>query len=236
MRYNARMAKRMEYHRETPLSREEVRACDAAALKRYGISGIVLMENAGGAAAREALAMLTEPRHSKVCILAGTGNNGGDGFVVARHLYNAGVTVDVLVCGARDRIGGDGKVILEIIEKMGLSIHWLEEKTAKERIAEICGGADLLAAGLRGTGTAGEPRGVVREAIEAVNAAGKPILSLDIPSGLDCDTGEPLGAAVRAERPVPFAANKKGFLNPSSKPYTGTVIVASIGIDVSLLV
>ncbi|KPK73483.1 MAG: hypothetical protein AMJ79_15120, partial [Phycisphaerae bacterium SM23_30] len=89
------------------LSRDEVRNCDRVALENFEIKGLVLMENAGAAAARLILSELAPDRTARICIIAGTGNNGGDGFVVARHLANAGVAADVVICGDRERIKGD---------------------------------------------------------------------------------------------------------------------------------
>ena len=222
------------------LSREQVRACDAIAIKRFGIEGLVLMENAGGGAARMILSLLSEPPRALVVIVAGTGNNGGDGFVVARHLANEKVGVDVIICGSRQRITGDALSNLAIIEKMKLPLTFIDETTSKVVAAELASrlkGADIIVDAMLGTGAAGPAREPIRTAIETVNqnADGKTIVALDIPSGLDCDSGRPLEIAVRAQHTVTFAAMKKGFQSLDAAPYTGAVTVASIGIDTSLL-
>ncbi len=227
-----------EHHtKELVLTREAVRGCDTAAIERYAMEGIVLMENAGGAAARYADGLLGGKPGAKVCVLAGTGNNGGDGFVAARHLYNLGYRVEVLVLGERERIRGDALSNLRIIERMELPLFYpAGQPAAVERELEArAGDGDLLVDALLGTGTAGPAREPIRTAIAVINRLGRPVLALDIPSGLDCDTGQPLGEAVRAGYTVTFAALKKGFENPMAREYTGKVTVASIGIKTELL-
>jgi NAD(P)H-hydrate epimerase len=213
------------------LTRRQVRSCDQIAIERYGINGLVLMENAGAAAAREILAMFDDPANARVCIVAGPGNNGGDGFVVARHLFNSGLAVELVICGSSERIAGDAKANFDIVQKMGLPIHPADD----EKIASCIASANLIVDALLGTGTAGPPRAPIRSVIAALNASKKTIVALDIPSGLDCDTGEPLEITVRADLTITFAANKRGFLNPAAAAYTGKVVVASIGIHTALL-
>ena len=220
------------------LSREEVRNCDRVAIERYGINGLVLMENAGSAAARWVLQQIRGIDQPEVCIVAGPGNNGGDGFVVARHLYNAGVTVHLLLFGTRERFRGDALANLVVLENMGAPIEQIAELDAEGVSAALrtaAAKAEIVVDALLGTGTAGPPREPIRTAIRVINQLSKRVLALDIPSGLDCDSGERLGSAVRAEHTVTFAAMKKGFLNLAAAEFTGTIEVASIGIDARLL-
>jgi hydroxyethylthiazole kinase-like uncharacterized protein yjeF len=221
------------------LSRTEVRACDVVAIEHFGIPGVVLMENAGVNATRLILSRLSQIHNPRVCIVAGIGNNGGDGYVVARHLHNASVQVDVLICGSRDRIQGDAQTNLCIIEKMALPIRYLaaaEPSLVAEAIETSCRPAHLLVDALLGTGAAGTPREPVYTAIETINRLDKPVVALDIPSGLDCDTGCPMGSAIRAAATITFAAMKKGFLSSVAARFTGEITVASIGIDTRLLI
>jgi NAD(P)H-hydrate epimerase len=219
------------------LSREEVRRCDRIAIEQYEINGLVLMENAGIGAAREVFSMLENPQ-DRVCILAGPGNNGGDGYVVARHILNTGGSVRVLLCCQRSRIKGDALSNLVILEHMAAPIIHLPVDNL-DKTLEICAQelnqSNLIVDALLGTGTSGPPREPIRSIIELVNQVSLPVLALDIPSGLDCDTGEVLGTAIRARRTVTFAAMKKGFLQSHAQPYTGLVQVVSIGIDARLL-
>ncbi|UCF17218.1 MAG: NAD(P)H-hydrate epimerase [Phycisphaerales bacterium] len=214
------------------MTREQVRAVDAWAINELGIPGVVLMENAGRGCAefiRDKLADVAEP---KVCIFCGTGNNGGDGYVIVRHLVNNGFCVTVVVCGDRTKIKGDAKINLDILDRMGLSVEQLNpaDDNVDARVKEFTAGADMIVDSLFGTGLSGRIRDDYRRLIECINAGGCPILAVDIPSGLDCDTGRPLGIAVRASWTVTFVAVKKGFTCAQSTHYTGEVFVASIGI------
>jgi NAD(P)H-hydrate epimerase len=215
------------------MSREEVRAVDSWAINEVGVPGVVLMENAGRSCAeliREKLSGVARP---KAVIFCGTGNNGGDGYVIARHLLNGGYKVVVAICGDYEKIRGDARINLDIIEKLRHPIERLDPKGEgiAARVKELCEGADMIVDGLFGTGLAGELRGGYREVIEDINEQDCPILAVDIPSGLDCDTGEPLGAAIKADYTVTFVAAKKGFANPAARKYTGAVYVASIGVE-----
>lgn len=218
------------------LSRDQVRACDRIAMERYQINGLVLMENAGGAAARQVLSLLEKRVHPRVAILAGTGNNAGDGFVVARHLNNSDIDLDILILGSRDKYKGDALSNLRIIERMNLPITTVEMEDVQARYNEIkkhLEPIDLIVDAMLGTGTSGEPREPIKTAIHVINeyVDSKTIVALDIPSGLDCDSGKPLEIAVRADHTITFAALKKGFLSPDARPYIGEITIASIGID-----
>jgi NAD(P)H-hydrate epimerase len=226
---------------ELVLSREQVRRCDRIAIERFEINGLVLMENAGAAAARLILSLPDDIASCRVCVVAGVGNNAGDGFVVARHLSNVNVPVEVILCGSRERYKGDAEANLRIIERMGLPIICLEPGPPEAAAAVIrshAAAADIIVDAMLGTGAAGSPREPIRSAIEVINdlqKIQKTVVALDIPSGLDCDTGEPLEIAVRADYTVTFAAMKKGFQSPEAGKCTGDVTVASIGINASLL-
>ena len=214
----------------TVLSRRQVREVDRRAIEDYRIPGIVLMENASLAlfrAVNERLAALLIPR---VVIVAGSGNNGGDGFALARHLHNAQVELTILLAADPAKISGDALTNLEIIKQMHLDLRVLSQDPAglAQLQAELAR-ADLLIDALLGTGLSGEVRGFYRQVIESLNSSGKEILAVDIPSGLDCDTGKPLGLAVKAETTVTFVARKKGFDTPGAQTYTGQVIVGNIG-------
>ncbi|MCK4629447.1 MAG: NAD(P)H-hydrate epimerase [Sedimentisphaerales bacterium] len=219
------------------LSREQARRCDRIAIERFEINGLVLMENAGAAAARLILSLPDDIASCRVCVVAGVGNNAGDGFVVARHLSNANVPVDVILCGDRERYKGDAGANLRIIERMALPIICLEPgpPDAAAVVQSHAASADIIVDAMLGTGAVGAPREPIRSAIEVINDLQKTVVALDIPSGLDCDTGQPLEAAVCADHTVTFAAMKKGFQSPEAGKYTGTVTVASIGINTLLL-
>jgi len=215
------------------MSRDVVRAVDAWAINDLGVAGVVLMENAGRSCAELIMEKLSGGAGRKVCIFCGTGNNGGDGYVIARHLLNSGFEVIVAICGDYEKVRGDARINLEILERLGQAIEGVDPKGkgAGERVKGLAEGADMVVDGLFGTGLAGELRGGYGELIENMNNLDCPILAVDIPSGLDCDTGEPLGAAIRADYTVTFVAAKQGFANRGAAAYTGEVYIASIGVE-----
>ena len=214
------------------MTRDQVRAVDAWAINTLGIPGVVLMENAGRGCAELIEDKLRDVAEPKVCIFCGTGNNGGDGYVVARQLGNSGFGVTVVVCGDRNKIKGDAKTNLDILERMGQSIESLNpaEGDTAAGVEDFTAGADIIVDSLFGTGLSGPLRDDYKQLVESLNACNCPIIAVDIPSGLDCDTGRPLGAAIRASWTVTFVAVKKGFTFAHATQYTGDVFVASIGI------
>jgi len=214
------------------VSPDEMKRIDAFAINEIGIPGVVLMENAGRAAFG-ALYDSMAGRCSPALVFCGRGNNGGDGFVVARHLINNGIETHVFLVGAMSKIKGDARVNLRILQKMGVTIHRITKKGLPElrKQRKQCG---VIIDALLGTGLSGEVSGLYRDAIEIINGAGCPVMAIDIPSGLDGMTGEPLGIAVVANMTVTFQLPKKGFENPRARNYTGQLKVADIGIPLHL--
>jgi NAD(P)H-hydrate epimerase len=219
---------------ETPLAtRQEIRAFDRYAIETLGIPGIVLMENAGRQIAQKALQMLRAGGGRNVVIVAGRGNNGGDGFVAARHLALGGIRPRALLLAKRGEVAGDAATNLRILEAMGLGPEELpgDPEGAAAALAPPLRDADLILDGLLGTGARGRVREPFAAAIRAINDTPRAaVLAIDIPSGLDCDTGEPLGNAVRADHTVTLAAMKQGLARPGARAYTGEVTVADIGV------
>ena len=215
------------------MTRDEVRAFDAWAINTLGISGVVLMENAGRSCAELIKDKLKDVAGANVCIFCGTGNNGGDGCVIARHLINHGIQVAVVVCGDRDKIKGDAKINLDILERMGRPVELLNPSGGDiaGEVERFSNGAGVIVDSIFGTGLRGQLSDEYRRLIESINACNSPVLAVDIPSGLDCDAGESLGVAIRAAWTVTFVAVKKGFLSANAAQYTGEIFVASIGIS-----
>lgn len=216
------------------MSRDEVRSVDRWAIEQIGVPGVVLMENAGRSCAVLATEKFKDATPPKVCIFCGTGNNGGDGYVIARHLLNRGVDVAVFLCGAKEKVRGDARINLDILEHLGCSVAQIDIGRADigAVVAQAAHGAGLIVDAIFGTGLQGSVRDDYRGLIEAINALGIDVLAVDIPSGLDCDTGEPLGAAIRAAYTVTFVAVKRGFLAAADATrYTGELYVASIGVE-----
>lgn len=213
-----------------PLAREEVRSLDARAAEELGLPTLVLMENAGRGAAAwlrdEGLRGTIES--SRVLIVCGPGNNGGDGGVVARHLDAWGASVRVVWLAARDRLRGDAALQRDVLARSGVeqTFHAADASGLDALLAQ----ADWVVDALLGTGLTRPVEGAFLAAITALNRSGKPILALDLPSGLDADRGVPLGAAVQARATATFVAPKLGFSAPGASAYTGTVVVVDIGL------
>jgi NAD(P)H-hydrate epimerase len=216
------------------MSRSEVRRFDAWVINELGIPGIVLMENAGRSCAELIIDKLADIDNPKVCIFCGTGNNGGDGYVIARHLAGAAIATNVVICGDKARIKGDALANLKIIEGLKLPIGQLEMTPGQiaGRVKEFARSSDILVDALFGTGLKGELTAPYPELINAINTCNLPVVAVDIPSGLDCDTGRPLGEAIKAVDTVTFVAVKKGFVaGADSINYTGQIHIASIGVE-----
>ena len=210
-----------------PLTREQVRDVDRLAIDDYGMLGLVLMENAGRNSAE---LLRTLGISGRVTICCGKGNNGGDGFVIARHLENAGVDVRVLLCVPPSSLTGDARANLSIIEKARTPIIAPPFDWEKELV-----GSDWIVDALLGTGTQGTIREPFLSAITSINSAKRKVFAVDLPSGLDCDTGQALGTCVRADHTATFVARKIGFDIPGTTEWTGTVHVIDIGVPRSLL-
>jgi NAD(P)H-hydrate epimerase len=210
------------------LSRAEVRDLDRRAIHEYGVPGVVLMENAGRNAAE--LLLRLNPDRQRVLVLCGPGNNGGDGFVIARHLQNAGVEIDPLLFGTVDQLSPDARVNGLVWQKSGpLWTVPVGEPLDADVRRVIDGAPGWIVDALFGTGLTRPLGPPFDELVAAVNARGRPVLAVDIPSGLDCDTGEPLGPTVKATHTATFVALKKGFLNPKAQAWLGEVHVLDIG-------
>ena len=214
------------------VTRDEARELDRKAIQELGIPSVVLMELAGLAVARETETLIEG--EGPVLIVAGRGNNGGDGYVAARHLANRGLETQVLVLAPEEQIAGDARINLDIILRMGMFVRFLTTPVRWDVYREHLEGASVVVDALLGTGLQGEVREPARTAIELLNQAAKRVVAVDIPSGLDCDTGQPLGLAVRAEVTVTFARAKVGLLKAEAAPYVGRLVVADIGIPPSL--
>jgi hydroxyethylthiazole kinase-like uncharacterized protein yjeF len=217
------------------LSRQEVRRIDRLAIDTLGVCGLVLMENAGRGAADAIEAFCGGLLASKpIAIVAGGGNNGGDGFVVARHLALRGVAVCTFLVAPADKLTADAAANLAILQKLGHDVRTLAAGELGG-VAEQLRRFQVVVDAIGGTGIRGALRGEMAAAVEAVNAAGRPVVAIDIPTGLDCDTGTADGPAVRAALTVTFVARKKGFDAPGAEAYTGRVIVADIGIPAEIV-
>lgn len=213
------------------MSRDEVRDVDRRAIEEFGLPGVVLMENAG----RGCVDWLDELGISgRVVICAGRGNNGGDGFVIARHLENRGGDVRVLLFADPNHLQGDAAINYQVIDRAGTSIRIVNAETPDEEVDRELDDADWIVDALLGTGTRGSLREPFPAIINAINQAPARTLAIDLPSGLDCDTGLPVdpqhSIAVQADFTATFVARKLGFENPAAATFTGEVRVIDIGV------
>jgi NAD(P)H-hydrate epimerase len=201
---------------------EEMRRIDDVTIREFQVDVLMLMENAGRATATMAREMLQGITIGKrVACLVGGGNNGGDGMVAARHLANWGADVEVIVGTTKDRMKTVPLGQLHILEKMGIPTLWTDY---------ILGDYDLLIDGLIGYGLEGNPRDRVAMMIKEANISRRPILALDIPSGMNATNGEAYDPCIKATATLTLALPKTGFLAPSASPYVGDLYLADISI------
>lgn len=198
---------------------EQTRALDRCAIERHGIAGITLMARAAATAFRHLLEAWPEPQ--SLCVLCGTGNNGGDGFLIADLAHKRGIPVRVVQLGDAAKISGDAKLAREQALAHGVA---MEPYTGQPL------GDGVLVDAMLGTGLGGDVRGAYAEAIAQVNKSGAPVLAVDIPSGLCSDTGRVLGVAVQADLTVTFIGLKRGLFSLQGAQYTGAVQFSDLGV------
>jgi ADP-dependent NAD(P)H-hydrate dehydratase / NAD(P)H-hydrate epimerase len=208
----------------------EMQAMDRMTIESFGIPGRVLMENAGREAARVFRSHFPAVPGQSVGVLAGRGNNGGDGHVIARCLAAAGYVVRVFLLCASDRVQGDAAANLRLLSALGLPVFEVPDAQAFERNASRMKEVGIWVDAVFGTGLTHEVEGLFRQAVDFVNASGRPVLSVDVPSGLNADTGLPLGACIRARVTVTFGFPKIGLVVFPGAELSGRVEVADIGI------
>ncbi len=181
----------------------EMRELDRRAIQDLGIPSLVLMENAGRTT-YQILRREFPELQGEVAVVAGRGNNGGDGFVVARYLANAGIPVAVFLLGPRDQVSGDARVNLEILAHLGVSVAEVLTEADLNPVIHRLAKAGLIVDALLGTGLNAPVQGLMAALIERVNHLRAPVLAVDIPTGLSADTGEVLGVALKAEVTVTY--------------------------------
>ena len=216
------------------LTSREMREIDRIAIEELGIPGVVLMENAGLQVVRAIRARFGDVARERIVVVAGRGNNGGDGFVVARHLANLGARPEIVLLAAREEVRGDAAVNLAVVLKMGLPV--IEARTAadwkKSRIAVFH--ATIVVDAIFGTGLVKPIEGLFAAAAEDINKSSAFKVAVDIPSGLATDSFEPVGPSVKADLTVALAAPKIAHILPPASERVGELVVAPIGIPPSL--
>ncbi len=202
------------------ITSEEMRTADAAALGTFGIEPLQLMEIAGYQVARLAVALLEGAKDKRVTIIAGRGNNGGDALVAGRHLAQRGAVVQAWVLGPEDRLGDLTRRHLRTTTQMGITVH---DASAEPFVVD----AELIVDGLLGTGVRLPLRGPTVPLIRSINQSKRQILAVDVPSGLDADTGEGDDQCVRAAATLTLGLPKRGLMRARS---VGRLFLADIGI------
>ncbi len=203
---------------------EQTRELDRLAIEEFGISANILMERAGDAAFN--ILRQTWPDASRIAVMCGSGNNGGDGFVIARLAYEQGLNVTVYQVGEPVRIQGDALAALQRMQGVDLSPVAYTEQSLDDY--------DVIVDALLGTGLSGEVRAPFRQAIEAINASPAPVLAVDIPSGLNADTGMPCGLAVRADCTVSFIGLKQGMMIGKGPDYCGKILFDDLNLPAAV--
>lgn len=207
------------------ISKKQAQNIDKIAQDKFGITTLVLMENAGRSTAELASDMLGNA--GRIAIFCGKGNNGGDGFAAARHLLSKGIDIDVYLAARYNDVKNDAKVNLNILLALGLSV---DELVSTVSLREInFAGYSLIIDAIFGIGLSGKINGIAEDVIGYINNARASVLSVDIPSGLDADSGATPGICVEADKTITFVASKTGMLNTNSSSYCGEIVIRDIG-------
>jgi len=214
---------------------EVMRELDRRTIEELGVPGAVLMENAGRGAAEALLKRFHDWSRGPAAIVCGAGNNGGDGFVVARALHERGIAVSVLALAPPERYQGDAGIFYRVAERLGIPCRFATGGGGDGELLDGLRGACCIVDGIFGTGLSRDVQGRYARAIEAMARAGRPVLALDIPSGIHADTGRVLGTAVRATWTATFGLPKRGlYLSPGAE-HAGELSCVSIGIPAAFV-
>ena len=209
---------------------EEMKEIDRFAIEELEIPGELLMERAGQKTAEAAFDFLEKPATSTVIVLAGTGNNGGDGFVAARRLLRLGVKTEVFLLGDESKIKGEAWTNLEILNDLEIKVNQLKGREDILELNSLLQKADLIVDALLGTGIKGRLRGLYPELIKLVNQVETEVVAVDIPSGVEADTGKVKTIGVKADKTITFALPKLGLIIYPGANYTGSLEIADIGL------
>jgi NAD(P)H-hydrate epimerase len=217
------------------LNSAQMREADRRTIDEIGIPSLVLMENAGRQAVAAMEAMYTDLTERQVAVLCGRGNNGGDGFVIARTLAHRGVDVSVFLIGRVADVRGDARVNLEILGRLGITVIEIGDSQAWELHFTEVSDCTLVVDAIFGTGLNAPISGFIESVIADVNASGIPVVAIDLPSGLSADTAEPIGPSIEAGLTLTLAAPKLPLVLPPAETRAGDIVIADIGIPGAVL-
>ena len=212
------------------LNAAQMRDADRLTIEEIGIPSMVLMENAGRQVVAALEAAYEDLSDKQVAVLCGPGNNGGDGFVVARTLYQRGVAVSVFVIATLAAIKGDARLNVAILGRLGLTVVEITDEQAWDLHFSEISQCDLIVDAIFGTGLKSPLSGMMETVAADVNASGIPVVAIDLPSGLSADRPEPIGECIRAALTVTLAAPKLPLVLPPGEAQAGSIVVADIGI------
>lgn len=213
----------------------QMREIDKLAIEQYHLPGVVLMENAGAAVAREVERLLGGIKDKKICVFAGLGNNGGDGFVAARYFANGGAKVKVFLIGEKARITGDAQIHADVLSRMGVDVMEITGDRDWDKVRIAVTFSDCLIDALVGTGFHGEMSEPLALIVDIINRSGKRVVAVDVPSGVNADNGQVQGSAVKAHLTVTFGLPKPGLLLYPGASQAGEVVLDGIGLPLPLL-
>src|SRR5215210_753620 len=217
------------------LNSAQMREADRRTIEEIGISSLVLMENAGRQVVAAMEAVHGDLQEHDVAVLCGRGNNGGDGFVVARTLLQRGVDVAVFLIGRVADVRGDARINLEILGRLGLTVVEVADSQAWELHFSEVSDCTLIVDAIFGTGLNAPIAGFIESVIADVNASGIPVVAIDLPSGLSADSPEPIGPSIEASMTVTLAAPKLPLVLPPAETRAGDIVIADIGIPIEVL-
>src|SRR3954465_12277665 len=217
------------------LSAAQMREADRRTTDDIGIPSLVLMENAGRQAVAAMEAMYSDLLDRQVAVLCGRGNNGGDGFVIARTLVQRGADVAVFLIGSVADVRGDARVNLEILGRLGLTVVEVADSQAWELHFSEVSDCTLIVDAIFGTGVNAPVSGFIESVITDVNASGIPVVAIDLPSGLSADSAEPIGPSIEAGLTVTIAGPNLPLVLPPAELRAGDIVIADIGIPAEVL-
>src|SRR6266481_841108 len=217
------------------LNAAQMKEADRRTTEDIGIPSLVLMENAGRQAVAAMEAMYGDLLERQVAVLCGRGNNGGDGFVIARTLAQRGVDVSVFLIGSVSDVRGDARINLDILGRLGFTVVEVADSQAWELHVSEVGDCTLIVDAIFGTGLNTPISGFIESVITDVNASGIPIVAIDLPSGLSADSPEPIGPSIEAGLTVTLAAPKLPLVLPPAETRAGDIVIADIGIPADVL-
>lgn len=212
------------------LKSEDVKKIDKYGIENLGIPECLLMENAGIGIEKN-----IDKESKSIAVVCGSGNNGGDGLVLGRHLISKGKEVSIYIIGKEDKLNNSVELNYSILKNLKADINFLVDRKDLEKFTDNLKEVDLIVDCIFGIGLCREIEGIYKNIIELINKSGKKVLAVDTPSGFNHSTGEIYDTCIKADKTVTFIGKKFGFQNKKAEKYTGEVVVEQISIPLDLV-